>query len=230
MFSIAVRNFQNFIYPKDKLEWVIVEDTEDDNLTVEDMLPYSNRIKYVRVKDKGMRTPLPIGAKRNICAKRASHDIIIHMDDDDYYPPESVLAKVKLLIKYPEKDCIGSSNICTYDIINDKCTYSTDSTISMSEASMAYRKSFWNKCNFNDKTIQGEYKQFIADRTNKILDVPYIFTVFALTHKNNLTGSLRETKENALTYKKTKKEVNFKDFLDEDTQDFIQDLRTLIMK
>ena len=230
LFSMAIRNFQNFIYPKEKIEWVIVEDTEDDNMTVEDMLPYSNRIKYIRIKDKEMRTPIPIGAKRNLCVEKAKHDIIIHMDDDDYYPAESLLAKVKLLIKYPGKDCIGSSNICTYDIINDKCTYSSDSTISLSEASLAYRKSFWKKQKFNDNAHVGEFKQFIANRTEKILDIPYIFTVFALTHKSNLTGSLRETKENALTYKKTKKEVNFKDFLDEDTQDFIQDLRTLLLK
>ena len=230
LFSIAIRNFKNFIYPREKLEWVIVEDTEDDNMTVEDMLPYSNKVKYIRVKDKEMRTPLPIGAKRNLCAKKASHDIIIHMDDDDYYPPESVLARVKILMKYPEKDCVGSSNICTYDIINNKCTYSTDSTISLSEASMAYRKSFWNKQKFNDNTTKGEFKQFIANRTQKIIDIPYIFTVFAITHRNNLTGSLRETKENELKYNTSGKEVNFMDFLDEDTKDFIDDLRTLILR
>ena len=174
-------------------------------MTVEEYVTYSNRIKYIRVKDKEMRTPIPIGAKRNLCVEKAKYDIIIHMDDDDYYPPESLLAKVKLLIKYPGKDCIGSSNICTYDIINDKCTYSSDSTISLSEASLVYRKSFWKKQKFNDNARVGEFKQFIANRTEKILDIPYIFTVLTLTHKSNLTGSLRETKENALTYKKTKK-------------------------
>ena len=95
---------------------------------------------------------------------------------------------------------------------------------------MAYRKSFWNKQNFNDSSTRGEYKQFIANRTQKIIDIPYIFTVFAITHKNNLTGSLRETKENALKYNTSGKEVNFMDFLDEDTKDFINDLRTLILR
>ena len=39
-----------------------------------------------------------MGMKRNICVEHADHDIIVHMDDDDYYPPESIYSRVSALI------------------------------------------------------------------------------------------------------------------------------------
>ncbi len=41
------------------------------------------------------------------------------MDDDDYYPPESISARIKLLLKYQKEDvqCIGSTLIGTYNIL-----------------------------------------------------------------------------------------------------------------
>jgi glycosyl transferase family 25 len=51
IFSMALRNFENFIYPKHKLEWVIVDDspeTEEVDYSVRDMLPFRDkRIKYI---------------------------------------------------------------------------------------------------------------------------------------------------------------------------------------
>ena len=47
MFPIAIRNFYEFKYPPEKLQWVIVEDSTNGE-TVKDLLPPNDkRIKYI---------------------------------------------------------------------------------------------------------------------------------------------------------------------------------------
>ena len=67
-------------YPEDKFEWIIIDDSENKKL--ENLLPKKNNIKYLPLNEK-----MTIGEKRNIAVKNAENDIIICMDDDDYYPP-----------------------------------------------------------------------------------------------------------------------------------------------
>ena len=66
----------------------------------EDILPNDPRIKYIYIEPKDGKNHT-VAHKRNIGCKNAKYDIICHMDDDDYYPADSILARVKILLKYP---------------------------------------------------------------------------------------------------------------------------------
>lgn len=164
--KLALYNFNTFNYPKDKIEWIILDDSDDN--TLKDMLPLhtDKRIKYYYynkddIKDmynmfienykinkkkyneltgkekriikkyklrnehktggnfKGNR--LPLGLKRNLCVQYASNNIIVHMDDDDYYYPDSLLYRVRKLsqsIKNDQIECIGCSSIGCFHIKN----------------------------------------------------------------------------------------------------------------
>ena len=72
--------FRNQTYPKDNMEWIIIDDGTDK---IEDLVKKSNikQIKYIRVQEK-----MILGAKRNLMHKKAKGDIFVYMDDDDYYP------------------------------------------------------------------------------------------------------------------------------------------------
>ena len=89
MFKLALHNFKHLNYPKENLEWIIVEDS-DNGRTVRDMLPQTfiddETIKYYYLENK-----VPIGEKRNICCNYCSNEYIVCMDDDDYYYPDSIL-------------------------------------------------------------------------------------------------------------------------------------------
>ena len=37
-----------------------------------------------------------IGDKRNFGVENCTHDIIVHQDDDDFYFPDSILAKIRI--------------------------------------------------------------------------------------------------------------------------------------
>ncbi len=232
MFSMALFNFDNFIYPKNKLEWVIVDDSPETDLvdeTVRDLLPRDKRIKYIHM-DVPDGEPMTVAMKRNIAVSNSSYNYIIHMDDDDYYPPESILARIKILLKYRNDgiECVGSTLIGTYNIINNTSSMSTDGPISLSEASMAYTKKFWETRPFDELCKRGEHKSFCEQRLDKIMDIPYSFILIAINHKTNLTEHLRTDKSGLLKFSdKTDREgevANFFDTWDLETQMFIMDL------
>ena len=96
---MAIHNWENTIYNQDNIEWVILDDGKEE---LEDIIPKDKNVRYIKLDcDK----QLPIGTKRNELVKLCKHDIIIFMDDDDYYSPDHVLSRVKTLLKYKDKGC-----------------------------------------------------------------------------------------------------------------------------
>jgi len=242
LFSMALRNFENFIYPKEKLEWIIVDDSPemvvvDEEIiddSVRDLIPRDKRIKYIHMNNTD--EPMTIAMKRNIAVSNSSNPYIVHMDDDDYYPPESILARIKILLKYESEniECVGSTLIGTYNILRNISSMSTDGPISLSEASMAYTKKFWEDRPFDDLCKRGEHKHFTEQRLNKIIDLPYSFILIAINHKDNITSHLRTDNSGILKYShQSDKEgeiANFFDTWDLDTQLFIIDLQKYLLK
>ena len=79
-------------YPRELLEWVIVDDSDDQQ---EEFTPDHSKnlsIRYERLPQK-----LTLGKKRNRSHDFCSGDIIVYMDDDDYYPPTRVAHAVEQL-------------------------------------------------------------------------------------------------------------------------------------
>jgi hypothetical protein len=227
LFPIAIRNFQNFQYPANKIEWVIVDDTPIDDDTVEDILPKGDtRIKYCRLR---LEQPMTVAAKRNWGVRESTAEYILHMDDDDYYPPESVLSRVKLLMKYRSMgiQCVGCSRYGTYDVIQNKSSMASDGSLSLSEASMAYLREFWNERGFDETAKRGEYWGFIRERLHRVMDVPYVAVFYGLTHKTNLTGDMRKTVD-TIQFRDTQQEANYFDMWDDETQEFINYIRRAI--
>jgi glycosyltransferase involved in cell wall biosynthesis len=87
-------------YPKERMEWVVFDDGSD---SVEDLLRpefQTMNIQYIRpaAGENGLVTKHTIGAKRNRLHEAARGDILVCMDDDDYYPPERVSHAVQTLL------------------------------------------------------------------------------------------------------------------------------------
>ena len=54
---------------------------------------------------------MQLGQKRNIMHEKSKGDIIVYMDDDDYYPPQRVSHAVNMLQTHPNALCAGASEI-----------------------------------------------------------------------------------------------------------------------
>ncbi len=183
IFPLAIRNWELFEYPRDKLEWIIVDDSENgDNLT--DILPKSKEINYFKLKTTGR---LSIGQKRNFGIENAKYEYIAFMDDDDYYPQSSIYARIALLLKYKQYDLVGVTDLDIYDIVNDFSARITNRPF-VSEASMAFKKSFWKERKFPAKfSTLGEGHPFLKNRRNRVIKMPSCFNIIAMTHSNNYT-------------------------------------------
>ena len=171
----------------------------------------------------------PYREKRNICVQNADNQIIIHMDDDDYYPPQSIYARVALLLKYYDHGIrlIGSSVTGCYDLINDTSNLVSDGVFSIAEATMVYFKTFWEEKQFNNETKEAEYVDFIGGRFNRIMDMPYAFIMIAFKHSKNTV--VKKTVQ-AIKNKNTGDNYNFFSEFDEETQYFVKQLKAYLLK
>lgn len=80
-------------YPPHLLEWVIIDDSNSD--LVPDLSPVHQAgisLRHVCLAER-----IPLGAKRNLCHDHACGDLLVLMDDDDYYPPSRVAEAVAVL-------------------------------------------------------------------------------------------------------------------------------------
>jgi len=227
IFLLPKFNLSRFIYPPNKIEWIIVDSSDEDDLKYHFL--NNKRVKYIHVDE-----PCTIAHKRNLACSMAEHPVIVHMDDDDIYPPESLLCRVKALMSYKDIKCVGCSRIGVYDIINDNSYISSDGVIALSEASMAYSLEFWKENNFDPGCERGEYMSFIQNRTKNVLDLPYIFVIFALNHHLNFTQrnekfNKGDVSKKCIRHKQTGEIMSFKEAWDEELQTFISDIRSYIL-
>jgi len=187
-FKLAIHCFNNFQYPREKIEWIIVDDS-DDGKNLYDILPKDKRIKYYKINTKRQ---LNVSMKRNLCVKYASHNILVNMDDDDYYLPHSLISRVKVLMTYPNINIVGCGHYCCYNV-HKKEFFLVGANYELSEASMAFRKKYWEDTKFNNKISRGEGIFFVRNRKEQAYKIPYDFIFFAMNHHKNLTGNLRKS-------------------------------------
>jgi GR25 family glycosyltransferase involved in LPS biosynthesis len=184
-FIMVVDCFMNFIYPRNKLEWVILDDGEED---ISDLLPkelvMNGTIKYIKENKR-----LNISQKRNKLVELASNDILLNMDDDDYYPEQSIISRVKTLL-YNKVDLVGAGVLCCYDVVIDKY-YVIGANNNLGEATYCFRRSFWEERKFDESVKMGEGKLFLEGRKNRAVKIPYYYIMMVINHKKNTTQNER---------------------------------------
>ena len=102
--------FAHQTYPRERMEWIIIDDGSDP---IEDLVSQHPCVRYFRLEEK-----ISLGKKRNMMHEKARGEIIVYMDDDDYYPPERVSHAVATLLDHRKRKTgvklAGSSEMCIY--------------------------------------------------------------------------------------------------------------------
>lgn len=181
-FEIAIRNYKKFNYPREKLYWIILDDSLDDSLKKQ--LPDDKSIRYIYNSKKET-----IGAKRNRLASESNTDVICHMDDDDYYYPDSVKIRVIAMLAY-KKSVSGCIQYNCYNIVDDTQFIASgkEELMNIGEASLCYLKDYWNKYKYNDTDTHEESIHFLKDNACNYVDIPCFWILLSITHKNNTSG------------------------------------------
>lgn len=177
---ILIQCFQNQTYPKDRMEWIIVDDGTDniEQLIIDSNIP---QIKYYRLEEK-----LALGEKRNFMHKKAKGSYIVYMDDDDYYPPERVMHAVSKLQAHPEAKIAGSSEMYIYFNKCDKMMkFGPYGKNHATAATFAFRKSLLQETHYNDLACLAEERMFLKNYSIPMVQLNPLKTILVFAHEHN---------------------------------------------
>ena len=135
---------------------------------------------------------MTIGAKRNLGVEKASHDMLVMMDDDDVYPNHSLVTRVAFMLAEPKKSCVFSTTIPCYDIHKTTSFMNVPpNTLPMrervSEATLAFTRAFWEEQKFPDEQI-AEGGAFIRGREQMCREVSPQDVIVSLVHSKNTSS------------------------------------------
>ena len=175
---IIIKCFENQNYPRNRMEWIIVDDGTDK---IEDLVMHIPEVKYFRYEEK-----MTLGKKRNITNEKASGDIIIYMDDDDYYPPERVSHAVTMLRTNPKALCAGSSAMFMYfKHINKMLQFGPYGPNHSTAATFAFRKELLTQTRFDESSTVAEERLFLKDYTIPFVQLDSDKTILVFSHNHN---------------------------------------------
>jgi hypothetical protein len=70
-FQLMWHVWNNYKYPKEKIEWVIIDDSPGDIDDLSDLIPQYPNIRYIRTP-----THMSVGEKRNFGVEQCSNDLM----------------------------------------------------------------------------------------------------------------------------------------------------------
>ena len=192
----TIKCFNHQDYPKDKMEWIIIDDGTDK---IKDLVCDISQVKYYSYDEK-----MPLGKKRNIMHAKSSGDILVYMDDDDYYPPERVSHAVNMLLTHPNALCAGASEIYIwFKHIQKMFQFGPYSPSHATAGTFAFKRELLKDHKYDDNAALAEEKAFLKNYSVPFVQLEPKKTILVFSHIHNTFDKkkLLETGEN--NYQKT---------------------------
>ena len=199
--------YEQQTYPKDRMEWIILDDGSDPVGDLFKGLSHPN-IHYIYNAEKQN-----IGAKRNQLNREACGDIIVAMDDDDFYFPERVYAAVKAFKLHPTIQLAGASEIFMYYSDTKEiyklgpyaATHATNGT-------MAWRKSYADTHLYDETVTHAEEKSFLDSYKHPMIQLDPKMVMLVMSHTDN-TFDKRKMREQPNNPMVKKTALKIRDFI-----------------
>jgi len=210
---ITIECFNHQNYPKDKMEWIVIDDGTDK---IEDLIKDIPNIKYYKYDEK-----MPLGKKRNLMHEKSKGDIIVYMDDDDYYPPERVSHAVNMLQSHPNALCAGASEIYIwFKHIEKMYQFGPYNKNHATAGTFAFKRELLKEHKYEDHAALAEEKAFLKNYTVPFVQLEPKKTILVFSHIHNTfdkkklleNGQNQFQKESDKTVDDFVKEEKFKDF------------------
>ena len=160
------------------MEWIIIDDGSDK---IKDLVENIEGVQYYSYDKK-----MTIGKKRNLLNEKSTGEIIIYMDDDDYYPPTRVEHAVKELIKDKSKLIAASSEMFIYfNKIKKLYKFGPYNKNHGTAATFAFRKELLKQTKFNDNASLSEEKEFLKNYSIPMIQLDPRQTILVFSHLHN---------------------------------------------
>ena len=209
----TIKCFNHQDYPKDKMEWIIIDDGTDK---IQDLVCNIEQVKYFSYDEK-----MPLGKKRNIMHAKSSGDILVYMDDDDYYPPERVSHAVTMLLTHPNALCAGASEIYIwFKHIQKMFQFGPYSPSHATAGTFAFKRELLKNHKYDDNAALAEEKAFLKDYSVPFVQLEPKKTILVFSHIHNTFDKKKLLESGENNFQKTSdrsvdefiKDKDFKDF------------------
>jgi glycosyltransferase involved in cell wall biosynthesis len=217
-----IKCVDNQTYPKERMEWIIIDDGTDK---IEDMVAHHPLVSYFKFDKK-----MSLGKKRNVMHKKTRGSIIVYMDDDDYYPPERVSHAVEMLQKNPSALCAGSSEMYIYfKDTNQMVQFGPYGPNHATAGTFAFRKELLNEHQYNNDACLAEEREFLKGYTVPFVQLDSMKTILVFSHRHN-TFDKRTLLQDPFSHVMRLSEKTVQDFIkDASVVDFFMNLDSLLV-
>ena len=168
-------------YPKEKIEWIIVDDSDN---ALEQYEP-PKELEGIKVNYHKLIEPIALGRKRNIINSLATGNIILNIDDDDYYFPERISHAVDSLMETDSNYFAGSKLLLIYFLDDDSLWISNPGLNMCGAGSFAYKKELIARTFYDNHSTCTEELSFTNNYTEKITNLDENKTMICIAHKGN---------------------------------------------
>lgn len=152
--------------------------------SVEEVLSEVPFLRYVR--DTAVRKP--VGVCRNLALEHVTGDVIVHIDDDDFYYPTWVSDAVRVTATNP---LIGSGSHLVFDLLSGKSLHQNVTQRYYSGATaMAYTRTYANEHAFGVEYTDEEWG-FTKGFREPLFQMPFGSTSVCMIHRDNFYHKTR---------------------------------------
>ena len=175
---MCIKNFFNQDYPHDKMEWIIIDDGTDP---IEDLVKDIPQVKYYKYDTK-----MPLGKKRNIMHDKSCGEILVYMDDDDYYPKERVSHAVNMLQNHPNALCAGASEIYIwFKHIQKMWQFGPYNQNHATAGTFAFKRELLKDHRYEEHAALAEEKAFLKNYSVPFVQLEPKKTILVFSHIHN---------------------------------------------
>ena len=192
----TIKCFEHQNYPKDRMEWIIIDDGSDK---IKDLVCDISQVKYYEYDVK-----MPLGKKRNLMHEKSKGDIIVYMDDDDYYPPERVSHAVNMLMTHPSALCAGASEIYIwFKHINKMFQFGPYGPNHATAGTFAFKRELLKDHRYDDNAALAEEKAFLKNYSVPFVQLEPKKTILVFSHIHNTFDKKKLLEHGENDYQKT---------------------------
>lgn len=187
-FEATIQCYLHQDYPRELIEWIIIDDGTDK---IEDLVKDIQGVKYFKYDKK-----MSLGKKRNLMHEKSKGEIIVYMDDDDYYPPTRVSHAVQNLQSNKNALCSGSSRIHIYfKHLKKVYEFGPYGPNHATAGTFAFKRELLNQTSYEEHAALAEEKHFLKNYTIPFVQLDPRHTILVFSHEQN-TFDKRKLLEN----------------------------------
>ena len=219
----AIKCFNHQDYPKDKMEWIIIDDGTDK---IKDLVCNISQVKYFEYDVK-----MPLGKKRNLMHEKSKGDIIVYMDDDDYYPPERVSHAVNMLLTHPNALCAGASEIYIwFKHIQKMYQFGPYGPNHATAGTFAFRREMLSNHKYEEHAALAEEKAFLKDYSVPFVQLEPKKTILVFSHIHNTFDKKKLLEHGENNFQKTSTRTVDEFIKDKDIKEFYMEKIDSLLK